>query len=177
MSGKSSLKRAWSVRGHFTTFFTIFNHKWSSYFVLRYRHFWRVSAANATRLVGDFILAGEINFLDCLPAPHEERTAKSIGPVRGHECEVACTIPRLRKAESNGWDVISDGMEFLPTTGGRDRPGVWRRRKCGGPCPGPRSRAGVAMRAWPASGARTRTPCPGCRPHPNQANRSSPRST
>jgi hypothetical protein len=30
MSGKSTLKRAWSVRGHFTPFFTIFNRKWSS---------------------------------------------------------------------------------------------------------------------------------------------------
>jgi len=30
MRGTSSLKRAWSVRGHFTPIFTIFNRQWSS---------------------------------------------------------------------------------------------------------------------------------------------------
>jgi hypothetical protein len=47
-----------------------------SLFILLCWHFWWVSAAYATRIVGDFILAGKINylhsesnFLDCLRGP------------------------------------------------------------------------------------------------------------
>ena len=58
------------------------------HFVLARRHFWWVSAANATRIVDNFILAEKINF--CTPnsifwivcLPRRERPAKSIGPVR-----------------------------------------------------------------------------------------------
>jgi hypothetical protein len=66
----------------------------------------------------------------------------------------ALNVGRLRTRHPAG-----PGGPRLAAGAGRDRPGVWRRRKCGGPCPGPRSRAGAAMRAWPASGPRTRTRC------------------